>query len=265
MGLRYWVRLAAGLVSISWCSLALAAPRAMAEADKATEYRLRAVGDGYAQLQVGETATGGALGVGLVLDAPPGKSGRVEASVFYKRGTVDQVQGGRSSFGNFLLSPSSGTYSFAGSLNLFPLPLPDDLGRWGLRASIDSGKSDWLLAATATDPEVKKATVGTVGGLGAVARLEFKNPKEGNQVSFVGHAMLTMRTIRGDAGNDSDFVAAVLGTRHREFYGYEVGGELRINDVYASVAYAKVGGGRIDGLTGGQLLISIGVRGGVEL
>lgn len=217
--------------------------------------KLQVLGDAYGQLQAEQkNADSGSLGFGVGAD---GKY--LSISVFYKKSSDNEVRDEASQFGRFLLSPSAAGSSFAGEARAYPWVSEDEVLKIGFRGFFEAATADWASG------DVKKSAGALASGVGPAIRVQLSNRGSKNEVFVSSHAGFTSRSVRGDAGSSNEFLSATLGAIRKDYYGYDASVTLSVKQVYGSLSYVRLYGANIDGFTGGQILLAIGIRGGVDL
>lgn len=77
-------------------------------------------------------------------------------------------------------------------------------------------------------------------------------------ITGVGPAV---RILAGDVSNDSEYLKSIFGTNKRNYLGTQFTAQAYIGGFYARANYAIFGGDtKINGLTGGQFFLSIGLQ-----
>lgn len=193
---------------------------------------------------------------------------RTSASLFIRKGTVDTITADPSNnrdIGSFLLTPRQGNISVAAQVFYTPLPWTfggDKTGRrsrHGFYGAIQAGAASWVLAGTTQS----RNAIGLAIAGGWVVRV---GPESCEDVLncwgvdlFVG---LLHHRLMGDAGQDETFRRMALGKDARGWSGFEVGGDVVVNDVSIGMSLKFLGlpaSNSIAGLTGGQLVPAVNV------
>jgi hypothetical protein len=228
------------------------------------------LGDGYAQVvQLKDTSTNVGLGVAF-------ESAFEAGSVFMKKSSTSSVSDTHrgSGFGRSLLTPGSANIGLSGFYRHFSCHAVNvylskrDKKRsdtsFGWSIAFQGGSVDWTVSpdtgAGATSV-TKNAFVYGVDA-GPVMRV-WPSWIDVNTVMLDITPALAVRGIGGDAATGG-FVRQATGRATKVLVGGDLGFELRINQVMAT-ATASYFSGKIPGASGGQLIVTIGFRGGINL
>lgn len=243
------------LASAEPSEAAAAAPKPLPPVKALAGLKLQVLGDAYGQLQAEQkNADSGSLGFGV------GAEGKyLSISVFYKKSSDSEVRDEESQFGRFLLSPSAAGSSFAGEARAYPWVTEDEVLKLGFRGFFEAATADWARG------DVKRSAGALASGVGPAVRVQLSHRGSKNEVFVSSHAGFTSRSVRGDAGSSNEFLSATLGAIRKDYYGYDASVTLNVKQVYGSLSYVRLYGPSVDGFTGGQILLAIGIRGGVDL
>jgi hypothetical protein len=216
--------------------------------------RWRVLGGGKAQLQNFADLTS-AVDIGLGY-----QRGALDLSLIAQRGAgpaeLDEDAPTRD-FGAFVLDPAASPVGFAAHLAYLPWRHRDHL--WGVRTFAAAGKAHW---ARAVKGEVLgDEAIGLALGLCESLRLSSRDGRYVLDASWCG----TLRRVLGDVVQHAALFHAALGTDDKSFWGLEPRLDVRIAEIEVGIRLPiLLGADTVKGLTGGQLIVSVGVRGGVE-
>lgn len=240
---------------------------------RADDPRIRIIGDGYTQLVELKQASGN-IGVGVAYDME-GEDG----VLMIKKGFGDPIADDPSAFGHFILSPAEATTSAYIRFRRFGVGPFNTLARKALGGGGDTtggfyvegeaASTEWIIHQASTDPaapnpvELRESASSFSASLGLALRTKPKSVKE-NKLKFTLSFGPAIRALQGDAKRNEEFRRAALGTGQTTTVGGKIDGELIINDVYA-IATATWMNGDIKGLSGGQFIVALGFRGGIDV
>jgi len=232
---------------------------------------VKILGNGYAQLQNLEGGEG-ALGLGLAVD-----SERVSGRLLINKGSTGTVSGDASKFGRFVLNPGVASVGATASLQWYPgrpagwlhaSIAPNDAFA-GFRIAGEIGQADWVVGDERHSSVVFAGVAGPSFQWLVKRGAEKSTQQTNNEVQLFMHfPQFAIRHVGGDAGEgklEAFRRTALDGVSKRWWYGVQVGGELRINNVFASIEVPVLFGTDVPQLTQGQIILSLGVQGGVDV
>lgn len=239
---------------------------------RAEDPRIRIIGDGYTQLVELKEASGN-IGVGIAYDTD-GEDG----VLLIRKGLSDAITDDRAAFGRFLLSPGDAKTSAyirfrrigIGPLNwLARKALGDGDTKGGIYVEGQAASTTWVIHQASPDPAVTEPMElqETASAFSASAGVSLRTKPRSvtqNKLQFTLSAGPALHAVQGDASRNEEFRRAALGTSDATAYGAKLDGELIINDVYAT-ATASWMSGDIKGLSGGQFIVALGFRGGIDV
>lgn len=174
-----------------------------------------------------------------------------------------------STFGSSILTPLNSGQAFSFDfyayldkplMSFLPLRLIN-----GLEVHYVGSNRLWELQDTAGATTVNKTTLNKFR-IGVFH--EFVPIKSRKTYSVTIGAAVAYNSISGDASFEGkeDFRKIILGTNQREFFGVELNSQIRLKNIRATFGYTIMPeSDQVDGLSGGQLVTTIGFVGGFGL
>lgn len=229
------------------------------------------LGDGYAQV-VQLKNPSGSLGVGAAFERPDW-----QAALFLKKGSIASINNDPKGFAQSVLSPGSANTSVAATMRWYPNPGKEWPAEWwrklghdtdlGFNFFAQAGSVDWTVpdpnSTTIPKADLTKSAYLWAAGVGLVVRI-WPAWLDVNKVQLTTALSWSTRQISGDAA-DTDFLTSALGPNRRAtFWGPQLDVELRINQVFATATITRLNG-HLEGLSRGQMVISIGFQSAINL